>query len=98
MGPLDDIKALAGRIVPSWNKELYKLVCGHQSDDRKDRQAVLDALQPGQGAVIAAVAAALLNMGVAAAIAAPLAPLIVSRFVWPAKDELCDAWQEAIGE
>lgn len=58
--------------------------------------AKLTSLNLGEAAVIAAVAGALIGLGVGAAIAAPLAPLIVRRFIWPAKDELCVAWGESI--
>lgn len=96
MGALDDIKALGRRILNRWNRELYGVVCGNKGNDRKDRKAVIDSLNVGEVAVIAAVASTLLSLGVAAAIAAPLAPLIVKRFIWPAKDELCDTWGEEL--
>lgn len=95
MGPLDDIKALGSQILNRWNLELYGVVCGNMGY-QKDRKAVLDSLNLGETAVVAAVAGALLSLGVTAAIAAGLAPLIVRRFIWPAKDELCDAWREAL--
>lgn len=97
MGPLDDIKNLGRRILKKWNKELQEVVCGKSAKDKKDRAAVLESLNLGEAAVIAAVASALLSLGVVAALAAALAPLIVKRFIWPAKDELCAAWAEAIG-
>lgn len=96
MGALDEIKALGSRILDRWNKELYHLVCGNKGEDQKDRKAVLSSLNIGEAAVIAAVASALLSLGVVAAIAAALAPLIVKRFIWPAKDELCGAWGESL--
>lgn len=96
MGPLDDIKRLGKRIVNRWSKELHSVVCGDESKDTKERQELLSSLSLGEAAVIAAVAGALMSLGVGAAIAAPLAPLLVRRFIWPAKDELCDAWGEAI--
>ena len=96
MGMLDDVKALGKRILSRWNKELYSLVCVNEDDDQKDRRAILGALNLGEAAVIGAVATALLTLGVAAAIAAALAPLIVKRFIWPAKDELCQAWGEGV--
>jgi len=96
MGPLKEIKDLGLRIVRKWNKELRSLVCGQDAKHNKDRTAVLDSLNLNEAAVIAAVAGALLSIGVAAALAAALAPLIVKRFIWPAKDELCAAWGEAI--
>jgi len=98
MGGLDELKAMGRRILNRWNKELYGVVCGGKSGDQKDRKAVLDSLNLGETAVIAAVASALLTLGVYAAIAAALAPLIVKRFIWPAKDELCAAWGEGVKE
>jgi hypothetical protein len=96
MGLMDDVKALGRRILNRWNKELCGMVCGSTAGDQKERKAVLDSLNLGEAAVIAAVVGALLSLGVAAAIAAAVAPLIVRRFIWPAKDELCTAWDEAI--
>jgi hypothetical protein len=96
MGLLDDVRGLGRRILKRWNRELNKLVCGTDSASEKDRNAILGALSLGETAVIGAVAAALLGLGVPAPIAAALAPLIVRRFIWPAKDELCAAWTESI--
>jgi len=96
MGPLDDIKRLGKRIASRWSKELHGIACGNESKDAKEREALLTSINMGEAAVIAAVAAALISLGVGAAIAAPLAPLIVRKFIWPAKDELCEAWGEAL--
>jgi len=87
---------LSRRILNRWNKELCGLVCGAKGNDQNTRKAIFDSLNLGEAAVIAAVVGALLSLGVGAALAAPLAPLIVGKFIWPAKDELCDAWGEAI--
>jgi|SRR5271165_5228882 len=96
MGALDDVKALGRRIAKRWNKELYGLVCENKAGDPQDRKAILDALNLGEAAVIGAVAGALIALTVPAPIAAALAPLIVKKFIWPAKDELCVAWGEGI--
>jgi hypothetical protein len=96
MGALDDVRALGRRILRRWNVELYTAVCSGKGEDPKDRKAVLDSLNLGEAAVLAAVASALLTMGAPAAIAAAVAPLIVKRCIWPAKDELCAAWGEGI--
>ena len=96
MGFLDDLYGLGRRILKRWNKELNKLVCGSDSTNQKDRAAILSSLSIGESAVIAAVAAALLGIAVPPPLAAVLAPLIVKKFIWPAKDELCEAWGEAI--
>ncbi len=96
MGALDDLRALGRRILNRWNRELHAAVCGKKSEDEKQRKAVLDSLNLGEAAVIAAVAGALLALQVPAALAAALAPLIVKRFIWPARDELCAAWGESL--
>lgn len=98
MGPLDDLKRIGKRIANRWSKELHSITCGNESKDAKEREALLNSINLGEAAVIAAVAAALISLGVGAAIAAPLAPLIVRKFIWPAKDELCLAWGEALDE
>ena len=96
MGTLEDLKALGQRIINRWDKELHGVVCGKSSKNKSERQKVLDSLSLNEAAVIAAVVTALLSLGVAAALAAAVAPVIVRRFIWPAKDELCDAWDERL--
>lgn len=96
MGPLDDLKRLGKRITNRWNKEVFGIVCGNESKDSKERETLLNSLNLGEAAVVAAVVGVLISLGVGAAIAAPLAPLLVRRFIWPAKDELCEAWREAM--
>jgi hypothetical protein len=94
MGLIDDLKATGRRIAVRWSKELYTIVC-EQGADTEDRKRFLDALNLGEVAVIGATATALIGMGVLAPIAAAASPLIVKRFIWPAKDELCEGWREA---
>ena len=96
MGPIDTIRDLGRRIAKRWSRELHGLVCGQAAKDSKERRELLSALNLGEAAVIAAVASALLALGLAGAIAAAAAPLIVRRFIWPAKDELCTAWAESL--
>jgi hypothetical protein len=90
------MRALGRKILKRWNKELHGLVCGSGSANEKERTEILNSLNLGETAVIAAVAAALFGLGVPPPIAAALAPLIVKKFIWPAKDELCIAWGEGI--
>jgi hypothetical protein len=103
MGLIDDIKSLGRRIIMRWNKELYGVVCSKKpgggaetAEDKKMRDDLLKALNLGDAAVIAAVVTALLALGAPAAIAAPAAPFLVKKFIMPAKDELCEAWGEAM--
>lgn len=93
MGVVDDLKALGRRILKRWNQELHRLVC-EQGDDA-ERKQLLDALNLGEAAAVAAVASALLAIA-PAAIAAAAAPIIVKKFLVPAKEELCVAWGEML--
>ncbi len=93
MGLIDDLKGIGARIANRWNKELYKLVCG--SGDDEERKQLLDALNMSEAAAIGVVASLLLAIA-PAAVAAPLAALLVKTFLMPAKDELCEAWAEAV--
>ncbi len=93
MGVIDDVKSLGRRIAARWNKELFAIVCG--SGNNHARKELLDALNLGEAAAIAAVAGMLLAIA-PAAVAAPLAALLVKSLLMPAKDELCDAWGEAL--
>jgi hypothetical protein len=93
---LDSVKALGRRVVLRWNRELCEIVCGGKGENEESRTKILTSLKLDEAAVIAAVATSLLSLGVAAALAAATAPLIVRKFVWPAKDELCAAWKESL--
>lgn len=97
MGPLDDLREVSRSIINRWNKELYLLVCANTGTGPDDRKALLNSLNLGETAIIAAVVAALMGLGVGGAFAAPLAPLIVRKFIMPAGDELCIFWGKAIG-
>ena len=57
---------------------------------------LLGALNLNEAALIAGVVPGLMFLGAPAAIAAVVAPIIVRKFIIPAKDELCDAWGEAM--
>jgi hypothetical protein len=94
MGLLDDIKSLGARIGLRWAKELHSLVC--EKGDQGERDKLMNALNLGETATIGAVAAALMALGVPAPIAAAGAALIVKRFIWPARDELCVVWGEKL--
>jgi len=103
MGLIDNIKLLGRRIMTRWNKELYGVICDKKpsgvtetTEDKKVRDDLLKALNLGDAAVITAVVTGLMALGAPAAIAAPVAPFLVRKFIMPARDELCDAWGQAI--
>jgi hypothetical protein len=93
---IDDLKKLGLRILRRWNKALHEIVCPAAGADGKDREALLKALNISDVAAIGVVTGLLLPLGVPAPVAAPLAALIVKKFLAPAGAELCDAWGEAI--
>jgi hypothetical protein len=97
MGLIDDVKALGWRILTRWNKEMHVVICSSEKpEDQELRKKVFVALRLDEAALIAVIAPALLWIGAPAAIAAAVAPLIVKKFMVPAKEELCAAWKEAI--
>lgn len=99
MGRLDDIKALGWRILARFNKELHAVVCtSDTAEDKEFRATIMGALSIDEAALIAVVAPALLALGAPAGIAAAVAPLVVKKFIIPAKEELCAAWGEALEE
>ncbi|SRR6266446_5810028 len=96
MGMIEDVKALGLRILKRWNKTLYDIICPAAGASGKEREELLKALNISEVAAIGVVTGLLLPLGVPAPVAAPLAALIVKKFLIPAKEELCDTWQEAI--
>jgi hypothetical protein len=97
LGPLDDIKSLGLRILARWNKELFKIVCGGSTDDSDDRSKILNALTLSEGAAIAALIPVLTGLGLAPALAAVLAAIIVKRFLGSAMETVCEAWAKQVG-
>jgi hypothetical protein len=98
MGMIDDVRALGWRILTRWNKEIHVVVCSSEKPEAQViSKNVFAALSVDEAALIAAIAPALIWLGAPAAIAAAVAPLVVKKFIIPAKEELCAAWGEAIG-
>ena len=95
MGIKEDVRELGQRIFRRWNVEAYKLVCGSEEKDRKDREELTKAFGISDVAVAASLSALLVtNFGVAPAIAAVVAALVVKRFFRPAHEEFCQVWRK----
>jgi hypothetical protein len=95
MGPLDSVRELGQRIFDRWNREAYSLVCGGGEAD--DREALLKSIGVGQTAFAALLASTIVtSFGVAPAIAAVIAAIIVKRFFRPAYEEFCEEWKEKL--
>lgn len=95
MGPIDDLRDIGRRITKKWAKVLHDIVCGDDEKNAEDRKKVLDSVGLGEVAMIGAVAAALSTL-VTPALAAPLAALIVKRFLPPVKEGICEFWDEKL--
>jgi hypothetical protein len=99
MGLKEDVRELGERIFRRWNAEAFQLVCGSKSKDAKDREELAKAFGVSDVAVAAVVSALLVtNFGVAPAIAAVLAALVVKRFFRPAYEECCEVWRKDVTE
>jgi hypothetical protein len=91
----DDIKKLGERIFRRWNIEAYNLFCGSYSTDSNLRTELGKAFGIDEVAVASLIAASLVsNFGIAPAIAAVIAALIVKKFFRSAYDEFCQVWYE----
>lgn len=95
MGAMDDVKEIGQNIFKRWNVEAYKLTCGSESDDLKDREELLNAFGVSDVAVASVLSALLVtNLGLPAALAAVVATLAIKRFFRPAHEEFCRVWKK----
>ena len=94
MGAKDVLRDVGSRIFRRWNKEAYKLMCGKDPDDSKQRTELTKAIGLGDVAVATALTSALIYIGAAPAIATIIAAIIVKRFFASALDEFCEIWKE----
>ncbi len=102
LGLLNDARDIGKRILKRWNKELHGLVC-HPKNPEAQKLGEVIANAAGvkggvEAALIAAVVSALLVLSLSPAIAAVVAPIVVRKFIVPAGDELCMAWEEGIAK
>lgn len=90
MGPMEEIRKFGRRLFKRWLVEAYKLLCGSDPADEKDRKEVAKALSVDATTVGALVAALLISqLGMAPAIAAVVAAIVAKRFFNPAYEEFC---------
>jgi hypothetical protein len=97
MGPLDDLRTLGKRLLARWNGELYKVFCGSEDADKKDRDSLFNAIGLGEVAIAAAMTGVLVSsFAVAPAVAAVVAALVVKRIGKPAVEVLCEEWKKRL--
>jgi hypothetical protein len=95
MGLKEDVREFGQRLFRRWNIEAYKLICGSDNEDKKDRAEVVNAFGLGEVAVAAALSALLVtHLGLAPAVAAVIAALAIKRFFRPGHEEFCIVWQK----
>ncbi|MCL3882683.1 GDSL-type esterase/lipase family protein [Marivita sp. GX14005] len=92
------LSQLGQRILARAHRELHRLLCGDDEADKADRQSLRDAFNIGQGATAAALAGLLAGgpLGLSAFVAAPVAALILRRFLAPSWEETCKAWGDML--
>jgi lysophospholipase L1-like esterase len=98
-GAVDDFFLLGRRIVARLHRELFGLLCGTSEADKTDRTALREAIGVGETA-LAAYLVGLLTGGafaLPAAVAAPVAALLMRRFFAATWEETCTVWGEKIG-
>ncbi|MEM6385494.1 MAG: GDSL-type esterase/lipase family protein [Pseudomonadota bacterium] len=91
-------RQLGARILARAHRELHGLLCGEDAADKEDRQALRDAFNIGTGALATTIAGLLASgpLGLSAFVAAPVAALIVRRFLAPSWEETCTLWGEKL--
>lgn len=97
MGLMEDVIDFGKRLFSRWNEQAYKLICGSDPKDEKDREELLKAFNVSDGAIAAALSTLLVtHLGLAPAIAVVIAVLVIKRFVRPTYKEFCDTWKKKL--
>ncbi|NJD52282.1 MAG: hypothetical protein FIB07_05375 [Candidatus Methanoperedens sp.] len=96
MGLKEDVMEFGQRLFNRLDLEAYKLICGSETEDTNDRKDLIKAFSTNDEATIAAALSALLvtNLGLAPAIAAVVAVILVKRFFRPVYEEFCQTWKK----
>lgn len=97
MGALDDVRAFGRRLFARWSKEAHKLVCGTDPEDAGDRKKLEEALGMGN-VTFAGLLATLLtaHFGLAPALAAVVAAIVLRVFFRPTLEEICASWHASL--
>lgn len=99
MGPMDELRKLGEQLFKRYQVEAHKLFCPKEGGDKEDIDNLKKAIGIDDAAVAAFIAAVLVtNVGIAAALAAVVAALIVKRFLRPTYEETCKAWAKNLPE
>jgi hypothetical protein len=95
MGIRQDVIEFGQRLFRRWSVEAYGIICGEGADDQSDRKELAEAFGLGDAVVAGAITTALVSgLGLAPAVAAVIAALLVKRFFRPGCQEFCAAWKK----
>lgn len=99
LGALDDFKDFGQRFFKRVNKQSYQLICGTEAEDSEERENIISAFGIGKEAVAPAMAALLVvHMGLAPALAAVVAALILRLVFRNGYEAMCEVWKEKLPE
>jgi hypothetical protein len=97
LGVADDLRELGTRIYKRIMRELYSVVCGDATEDKKDRESILSSIGASDVVLGAAIAAVLTTtFGMAPAVATVAAALLIKRIFNPAGGEICQFWGQKL--
>lgn len=95
MGAKDDVLELGRNIFNRWAEEAYKLACGSEDEDIKDREKLITATGVSEVAIASTIASLLIaELAVPAALAPVIAAIAVRRFFRPVYGEFCQLWKK----
>lgn len=93
----EDVRDLGRRFFKQLSPAAYQVICGSDAEDTKERQKLDDAFSIGIDAVASSIAAVLVaSLGLAPAIAAVFAAIVV-KICWRAGYEaMCELWKSKL--
>lgn len=94
MGPMDELRKFGEQLFKRYQVEAHKIFCPKEEGDKEDIDNLKKAIGIDDAAVAAFITAAIVasGVGIAPALAAVVAVLIVKRFLRPTYEETCKAW------
>lgn len=96
MGPMDELRRFGEQLFKRYQVEAHKIFCPKEKGDKEDIDNLKKAIGIDDAAVAAVIAAAIVasGVGIAPALAAVVAVLIVKHFLRPTYEEMCKVWEK----
>jgi hypothetical protein len=96
MGLKEDVLAFGQRLFKRWNVQAYEVICGAEAA-QQERSQLMNAFGVSEVTVAAVVASLLVSsLGLAPAVAAVIAALVIKRFFRPVYEEFCATWKKSL--